>query len=364
MKKTVVVLFIAAALLILVPMTASAVSQPYFHGDFNISTTGCGQCHVTHAAGLPSLLLDTGSTTVGSLCLYCHNDLTRSPYDAWNGKIATPTGIMPSVAGGMGSTFNFDNPSLTYDEDPVTGGDNPDNYVGSTSAHYEQYERPEYLVFGGTQKIGAQFTCISCHDPHTGGTYPVNSTGRQIMPRLLRTKLYTAVFNPTDFNDWTFSPDGESRGYHTKVVTGYGEKIGFWCAGCHDLFNRSEHDAGITVVTGTVYTNNQDLYMHRVNFPLSDGGVARLGSDNTISKMPLAKNNYLTCLTCHRVHGTGSTMTDIIFNRANSYFNNESSGDPDSETSNSSALLREKDREVCYKCHGEADYNTPHMQDH
>jgi len=356
MKKLIYLTLMVTMLTFLMAASVLAV-EPYYHGDFAADTTGCAKCHVTHAGTAAALLVYGANQT--EFCYYCHNGFTKSPYDAEFGKIETGTGTMPSVAGGFAKTFDFDDPAKTYDE-TATGGGTAANFILNTSQHgVESYDSDEWVdgvqIPGGSNTVTGNFRCGSCHDPHAGGTYPAAG----VMPRLLKSELYGTTFVPANHQDWTFSgvvasTTGE---FKTKVLTGYGDNAGVWCAGCHDLFNQTAHDAG-QVAEGTT-----SKYMHRVNFPIKAANVASV-TNNSLTKIALSVgNDSLTCLSCHRAHGTASTVTDgTVFARAASYLTGDGTNTP-SATQTSTVLLRDKNRNVCYDCHGAATKNTPTLQD-
>ncbi|KNZ71005.1 putative multiheme cytochrome c [Thermincola ferriacetica] len=351
MKKLVLISLVAGLITLMVSANAFA-EEPYYHGDFAADTTGCAKCHVTHAGAAKALLIAGPKQT--DFCYYCHNGILKSPYDAENGQIETSTGLHASLAGGFLKTFDFDNKVYGTDDS------NTANYVYSTSVHgVENYDSNDWLngvqIPGGSNTLTGDFRCGSCHDPHAGGTYPAAG----VMPRLLKKTLPAANLNPADHQDWEFTAVAASTtgGFKSKVVTDYGVNAGVWCAGCHDLFNQTAHNAGQTQETIT------GKYMHRMNFVINASQVTNI-QHATIDKLALADNagaKTLTCLTCHRAHGTASSVNaGLVFPRAASYLHGD--GTAASNTQRSSVLLREKNRDVCYDCHGAAQYNTPTLQ--
>lgn len=367
MKKSILMVILAVLVLLVTALSANAAVEPYYHGEFADDTTGCAKCHVTHAGSAAALLVDGPTQT--DFCLYCHGDNLKSPYNAADGKITTATGFKASVSGGFEFSYDFDN--AAYDE---VDGANAANYLPVTSMHgVETYDNDDWT--GGTQIPGGadasnlvgNFRCGSCHDPHAGGAYtPGNGS---IMPRLLKTELPAATLNVADHDDWTFTAvadswdqgTGEAQ-YKTRVTTGYGDNAGVWCAGCHDLFNQTAADAGQTPVNdaGSGVTNR---YMHRMNFTIdndAEGVQAIDAASANVQRIALSVGNKLTCLTCHRAHGTSITVTnDPVWNRAATYKN---SAGGTSATSNSTVLLREENRDVCFHCHGAAENNKPSQQ--
>lgn len=371
MKKVLLITLTALLMVMLASSVAMAI-EPYYHGDFATDSTGCAKCHVTHA-GFAKALLISGPTQT-QFCYYCHNGVSKSPYDVENGKIDTAGGLMPSLAGGFGRSFNFDDAANTYDIDAGTGGGDDANFIASTSKHgVESYDSNDWatggtlaLIPGATTNQTDAFRCGSCHNPHAGGTYPIpNAAANTRMPRLLKDNLFGVNFDPANHGDWSFTvlEGAGTTDTAVTVVQEYGQNVGVWCAGCHDLFNQTAHDAGQAAVNnaGTGGTNK---YMHRMNFQLTNPGDIKAGH-NVIQKLALSNNigtgvnNYLTCLTCHRAHGTASVST-LAFDRATNY--KKGTGAAAGNTQTSSVLLRETNRDVCYNCHLDATKNRPQDQ--
>lgn len=353
MRKLTFISMLALLVLLMTGSIAMAADQPYYHGDFATDTTGCAKCHVTHAGDAAALLI--AGPTQTDFCYYCHDNLLASPYDVYTGQIATSTGVMPSIAGGFDRTYDFD--TKTYDE---TGGGVDTNYLSVSSVHgVETLDNDDWtdgsLIPGGTNNLTGNFRCGSCHDPHAGGTYPAAG----VMPRLLKAALPASTEDPANYQDWTFSSIDHAMitGFKTKVLTGYGDYAGVWCAGCHDLFNQTAQGAG----QNPVDVNGKDKYMHRMNFTIDNdaNGVDAI-QNAKLEKVALSVGNKLTCLTCHRAHGTASTVTTgTVWNRAREYKNSIGGT---SDTSISTVLLREENRDVCYDCHGAATANRPSDQ--
>jgi hypothetical protein len=148
-----------------------------------------------------------------------------------------------------------------------------------------------------------------------------------------------------------------------------------WCAACHTQYNQkssvydySSIGAGAQGMGGNV---NRDR--HPVNITLAAGvgaGRALQAEVKLDSKLPLEArpnsplaqgqwdtNDYLGCLTCHRAHGTDSTMTAGGYANASMNASGFPVINPAGTTKGgvnpnfSSALLRANDRGVCERCH-------------
>lgn len=362
---------ILTLMFVLMLTTSASAAVTYYHGNFATDSTGCARCHVTHAADVAALLVGTDGASQGqtAFCYYCHNDITKVPYNAKMGAIAaydatgtTPT-VWPSLAGGFAKAYNFD--TNTYD--PITN-DSDAKLVATTSVHgvqtydgnvWNSIGNASYataIVPGGSAALGSEFRCGSCHNPHKGGPYTAGTN----MPRLLRDDILTGGETVETFAPWTFENAGNDGILTAKTVGKYGKDISAWCAGCHNLFNKNSAGQG-KVPTA------ESKYMHRMDFKIPErasivagyDNEARLalGSDGTAD---LGADDYLTCLTCHRAHGTSTAVNNSPnFKRYASYLPSNGSGTTTTSTSNSTVLLRLKDRDVCYKCHLEATANKP-----
>lgn len=106
------------------------------HGNYTEDTVFCSMCHDTHKSVKPRLL----NNSVQDVCMSCHN--------------------------GLGSSFN----TLAQLEKDGT----------RKASHHPVYENTP------GKEEGVQLTCVSCHDPHDGGTNL--DTGEKVkLPRLLST---------------------------------------------------------------------------------------------------------------------------------------------------------------------------------
>lgn len=267
------------------------------HGGYSINTSACAGCHVTHAAPGAKLLFRAGSAT--AFCLACHG--AGGP----GSKLDVETGTNWGYSGGK----------------PTTGGGFG---TGFTSVHNLDYAGP---VPGGGSPVSGGLQCGSCHNPH--GTQNA---------RLLREKV-----NGVDLSAVVVRMEKDPE---TEQVTAYVSGINEWCAACHPRFNRGE-GAGRSLTPGdTRYRHPMGV---AVTLPPADG-VNFFGGD--MEKGTPLESGKLSCLSCHRAHGTKAQMTG--FWTAFIGWLRE-----DGTISKSSALLRLDNRGVCFNCHGAAQYNSP-----
>lgn len=337
-----------AAFFILVTWTwispSIAWSETYLHGDFTSQSQSCGTCHISHGASAEKLL--AWGSNEAEFCYYCHSgstDSIGSNYDVENGIINGRNGSNPSYAGGFKNSINLDS--------TVQG------MVYSNTSMHNISTQIDGLIPGGSAWTGS-FTCGSCHDPHAGGEYP-SKNGKYKNPRLLRMQLLDDAANNV------------SRAVYMKIDYGntnlpfsYGRGFNEWCGGCHDVF-----DTEGAVRTGAVGVksgeSSMDKFRHKMGVYIPDQVFSTSLADglpiptNTDGKwkpednpLPDVPQWRLSCLTCHRAHGTSVnvsvgfkrfTVYDSVYNYA--------------ADENQSTLLRLPERGVCYKCHGSAEYN-------
>lgn len=346
MKKTLITLALAAMALMVFPLAAGAV---YFdidtHGGWGTSTAGCADCHTTHAADAAYLLANGPTET--DACYACHGTgETASPYDVQNGAIflnydysrtprvlITAGTVYPSYAGGFYQSYKFD-----AGTDVAQNAINA-NWTTSSSAHNVEQPTANDIpgtawsddtvkMPGGTEIVaGNIFKCGSCHDPHAG-------TNANTAARLLRKNLPANAAATINFET------GGTVNTTTYRVDAYPEAVNTWCGGCHDYFDAADN-AGHT-------EDANSKYRHPMGIVVTD-----TVTNSTIAYgTPLAKTtDELMCFSCHRAHGTAATMAGAAttFKRYNA---------DAGATASSSALLRMKDRDTCYNCHGAAEANT------
>jgi len=365
MKKWSLILVLTVAALFLMAQAVMADSTfgggPYTHGDFANNSKGCADCHVTHAATAQKLLkFGTNQTT---FCLGCHGqDAMASPFDVRNGKImktanwdatngnvvntaywADNSWINPSLAGGFNKSYNFGDTD-TYDA--VTSIHNVRGSQGAFGpiAGVTSYEYVDDAVYntipGGTGTL--DFECGSCHDPHAGGAYTDNSGSKN--PRLLKEKLFakTGLMVQMTINDATNVPTGYTAGFNT------------WCGGCHDIF-----DTSATTRAGYNLEGGRTKYMHQFNKKVYDTVYGGSTNPYTVAWLALetdAGDKEISCITCHRAHGSSAEALPVSFTRYASYKTYDGNNST-TTTGEGSALLRLKQRDVCFKCHAEAKYN-------
>ncbi len=362
MRKLGIILAITVVGLMIAASAAFAMEAPYTHGDFSSNSKGCADCHVTHAADAAKLLVG-GNGTQTSFCLVCHgNDCTGSPFDVYYGKMvfdsaftpsprsaswADPSVIAYSYSGGFKTAFDF------WDTDlPGKAVTSMHNVRGAQTAFGPAPDIANYQydlgnqIPGATSAAGIDFECGSCHNPHAGGKYDNDQADKN--PRLLKEVLPASGATRRVMMQFD---------QPTNTVKQYTYGFNGWCGGCHDIFDTTKAGDGRT---GYDKTNGRNKYMHKFGIYVDPTKFAGTDPYKTaylpLERDPNAGNlTEISCITCHRAHGTAATAEPTNWQRYASYKAYTNSGT--TATGSGSALLRLKQRDVCYKCHGEALYN-------
>ncbi len=304
------------------------------HGPFSSATDKCSSCHRMHTS-INSKLLPQLSNE--ALCESCHS----------KGQGAD-TAVMEGIY------INSQNPDQSWGEDTVVLLGGGFEKIGDsntvTSKHLLEVAGTPY---GSSPSKQYTLTCISCHTPHQSPNY-----------RLLRRRPgeSSADVNVTWNGPWTDStesePGGEYRGF-TEIdftaTSGYKEytrnyQSGFssWCQACHTKYLERGPEK---YNPGDIY---EDVirYRHGIDVPIAD----RTNPVNEIqydleTELPLeditgngrSSDDELTCVTCHRSHGTDVSMT------GEAVLSSAERGILPSGTD--SMLLRQSDRLMCSDCH-------------
>jgi cytochrome c553 len=150
------------------------------------------------------------------------------------------------------------------------------------------------------------------------------------------------------------------------------KSISTWCSACHSQYDNKASSYNYGNLSGSYAVGmggNAPRHRHPVNITLAAGvgsGRSLVAEVKLDSKLPLEArpnsplaqgswdtSDYLGCLTCHRAHGSESTMTgfaDASLN-ASGYpvINSPKKGGVNPNFT--SALLRADNRGVCERCH-------------
>lgn len=221
----------------------------------------------------------------------------------------------------------------------------------TTSTH--SVDGTTYPIFGNSGRNTIALSCTSCHDPDGSSNY-------RILKDIVNGKDVSGFVasNEPGFEDSLSEDENVYKNYvpnyttaNYKTPTDLSKGIAGWCAACHDNYKSDTYE--VDPKNGRkhyYYTDSEGKrrYRHAINVPIGNNP-----SGNTVTDLPLAKasastsdsdpSNLVTCLTCHRAHGTDAEMSE----RAQV----EPTKSSPSSGPGQSALLRLDNRGVCQNCH-------------
>ncbi len=293
--------------------TALADNGP--HGGYTATTDACAGCHRAHTAPSANLLLDA----VPGLCYTCHGNagagadtnVVSGLYLERDIETETPAeGVHnQGLRGGGFQTALMDTDALTATVAvamPTTSSHLADGSTGTAwgNGAINAVFDPGVAGFG--------LSCVSCHDPHGGGTYrilrPIPTDSGAAAPSVVAdevAKNYTVTDPANDY----MSEDYGLRG----------SQIGSWCSQCHTRY-------------------------------LATSGSGHTDSGDAIFSYRHSTTN-VNCLRCHVAHGSVANMG------ADSFSGNvlwpDTANTPNGDAR--SSLLRMDNRGVCAYCHLQAD---------
>jgi hypothetical protein len=403
-KKTAILLVLAATALtvVLVPTVALANMGP--HGGYLADTDACAECHRAHTApssvtwtdnqgGQKSALLLTGAASMEDFCLACHDNTSQGAdtnvldglYEGtlYGGETTTtllggPFGRIDPSVGHQGALYAPGGMAVTSTH--LTNGKSWGAYGGGTfgskSTASQDASGDAVTLLGTGAKI--VMDCSSCHDPHGTSNYRllkavvygVNVGGYGPGPASLPTPF--VISREKGFPQGGFALHTKYSGYEPDyTVAKYAvapdgsdasKGMSGWCAGCHTTYmaKESTYNAG----DGYGYVVR---HRHPINVPMSNfGGPTSVVVTNTL--LPFAHidgfdaglgtgvtdnkpGDWIECLTCHNAHGASTVMTGWanVADPANDLRVNTGTGG--TPPTNDSALLKMDSRGVCEACH-------------
>ncbi len=322
------------------------VSPQWGHEAFANRPTVCVTCHRAHTATTENLLRSTSG-----LCLTCHKSGIGADTDVTSGMYtaAVPPRHVPpwGTVGGnlLGGGF--------YQAD--TNGDgfpDPQPYAG-TSQHDIGIAQVPY---GSTSGISVKLECSSCHTIHHDFNHPAQY-------RLLRAQVGDASGLSVPWNGPWDNETQTTRSAASKYMAyterdfsngvpgapieytrNYQAGLSAWCEGCHHVYGEPVGPYDIGDGQGPVIR-----YKHIVEVTLNDN--ARLNGlpatdlpMNDKSGNGRSSEDTISCMTCHRAHGTTATVTGFATLA-------KVSRGILPKGPNASMLLRMDNRGVCINCH-------------
>jgi predicted CXXCH cytochrome family protein len=405
-KRIAFVLLTACAFVFAATGVAFANYGP--HGGYAANTDACAECHRAHTAvssvtwtdlqgGQKSALLISASTSMSQYCYACHGD----------GAPGAGTDVQSGYFVGGNSSGTNSAPGGTLNG----GGFEHIGSLGGTtvmSSHNVSALNSDALVRWGyvngaasdLSPMGA-FTCTDCHDPHGSSNYRLLKD----VVNNVRVGGYLGTNNTPD--PWVISnEEGYPEGGFKKGTAGQADIAAYkpnytsaqyaknvastkstsaWCAACHTVYAQTDSAYNYGTTLGAVSGSSTVYHRHPIDVPLSvgTGSVANralitqlvddpgmplemgYGTYNTGFSYSTAgakiwdERGNVSCLTCHRAHGTAAVMTGWAATaldvngvpKTAAGTTNPLGGNGGVNPTTDGALLRYNDRGVCERCH-------------
>lgn len=339
--------------IVLVLFGLQSLSAAGFHAG---GVASCGACHTMHNLenGIPvnpspdnNFLLIMNSPS--DLCLSCHASTL--------GAVWSNAPMSPAPELGAGNFVFHSAPNINDAPNgmmvPLAGSHGIHNCVAPSR---NAAQDPVHATAPGGSFQASELSCTSCHDPH-GNTNFRMLRGTGPLPG----NNYIFVNEAPAAAGIDLSGPAESRTLHTAYQSGWS----MWCANCHGMYHESsgtgfEHPVDETldgdVVQSYGYydgsgnpTGGNPLTSYLPQVPFQD-----LGATTTSTGGP-SKSSRITCMTCHRAHG--SSAVDLgrwDFRVVNLRMDGAQSG---SFPLPNPYGLGTVERQLCVKCH-EQDTRT------
>ncbi len=419
MRRSHVLIVVIAAALAFALAPGVAMANNAIHGGYSMDTDACAGCHRAHTAASSirwtktdgsegSALLLSTADEVYEFCLTCHGaDAAGAATNVWDGIYeGTEEGTQFDMLNGGGfSDADFPTTHLyTGVSWPAWGGSTDAGLLG------ELIDAPEVVM-----------SCSTCHDVHGSSNYRLlkdvvngRTVGGYIGAGPDPTPDPWVISNEPGYPDtgWLLHEPGavQVAGYTPNYTEPMYSKapdedptkgISGWCAACHvqyleptstpvaggawwdvnqtvDALGESTTDGELLEwQEGRVYDVTDGFgyvvrHKHPINVELANYLGARDLNVNTPG-LPLAHSSgdvathdltdWIDCLTCHRSHGSGSSMTGFarVADSTNpeedtgpggvapAFGQQDTEGPDDPRRGN--ALLRLDNRGVCESCH-------------
>lgn len=350
--------FLALLATAIIVLLAGGAPQAFHSGG----VAECGGCHSMHSARAGGSFLLVG-TDQSSTCLTCHlraGDTGPTSYHIATADADMPAGTAPlqrTPGGDFGwlrKTYSFTVRGTAITEDGATHGH---NIIAADNGYTVD---PHNATAPGGTFPSAQFSCISCHDPHgqfrrlstgsiarTGapiiasGSYATNTAPGYAEPpaagtalgvyRLLAGAGYTkggvtflgvpAAKVPSTYNRTEATT--QTRTAYGNASTNGHVSWGNWCATCHgDMHSNGNYVHPVDETLGSTiagiyktYVKSGDLTGDGINgfsslVPFIEGTsdyatLATHAVNNDSQLTGPTASDQVSCLSCHRAHASG-----------------------------------------------------------
>lgn len=312
-RRVALITVISAAMFLWLGSTAFAA---FPHADFTTNPDACAACHRMHTATAKNLLKDSKGT-----CVSCHKDALGADCDVMNGVYTDPSGEDTN----NGHTWGVNGDTL------LGGGFDAVNGAATTSIH-----KIDTTSYAPGKNVGAdpvELTCVSCHTAHPDKLAPDQY-------RLLRTEIgnvsgLNVLWNgPWSTLAQTAHQDNGIRAYTDTDFTAtdgvyeftrnYKSGIAAWCTACHTHYlatdatpgykQNDSYNAGDSYGPVNRYRHTVEVVITGRVDPYNDGHHYDLTTDQPLQDLGTlgrTADDTLTCLSCHRAHGSAATMTGL-----------------------------------------------------
>jgi predicted CXXCH cytochrome family protein len=320
----------------------------YPHGDFANNSDVCAACHRMHTATATNLMKDIN----GAMCTTCHQ----------NGA-----GADTNVMGGFYVEDAEADHQWGVDTATLLGGGFTTVGAAVAPATSKHDVNASVIPPGADTGTAISLKCISCHSPHPDKNNPDQYRLLRIRPGTADTDRPVVWNGPWEGETQAVPDGGDYRAYTEHdfdagkagvqyYTRNYQSGVAAWCSGCHRHYLADDTHPGFkeesTYDSGDIY-GDVARHRHSVNVPITGRTDPVNGVQyNLVTDLPLedttptdgrSADDTLTCLSCHRAHGTEAAMTGLAV------LEDRGSILPDGTDS---LLLRLSDRTMCRDCHG------------
>lgn len=324
--------------------------------EYSMSPDACADCHRVHTSTAFNLLKD--STLV---CLVCHTGGQGADTDVSNGVFVTST-----PAHGR----PFGDPPYGESGATLLGG-GFERIMGTANTTSRHMIGAGGIKYGSDSNELIVLQCSDCHAGHRVEDHP--NQYRQLRANLpgvpydidvpwngpwddaSQTTRSDPDRNYRAYTEQDFDPAAQGVQEYTRNYTtrGVDSNISVWCSGCHTRYladpahPQYKHDPGYDPGDSEGF---RPIHRHSMEIPIVGRLIKDLTYDLT-TELPLedgtgdgrSDDDLLTCLTCHRAHGTDKTMQEDALLPA--------AGRGALPAGEDSMLLRRNNRGVCVSCH-------------